>query len=519
MSTRTPTGADALIQTLVDSGIDTCFANPGTTETHLVGAIDRSNGIRPILGLFEGVCTGAADGYARIAGKPASTLLHLGPGLANGLCHLHNGRKAHSPIVNLIGNHPRSHLKYDAPLSSDIAGLATPVSGFVREVSKPEDIAKDGAAAVHAAWGPPGQVASLIIPADCSWTDGPDAAEPLAKPIPKPAMENDVKRVAEVCQKGEKTALLLGGPGLTDPALQLAGRIAAKTGVRLIAYTFEPLMQRGAGRVYVERIPYFPEDAADALNGLEHMVLCGAKEPVSFFSYPTGGGTLVPDGCALDTLVPVGGDVTTSLEALADLLSASTDGVTQGLALPNMPDGALTPDTAAAVIARAIPENSIVVDEGITVGFPAFSLSQGAAPHDWVFITGGGIGWALPVSVGAAVAAPDRKVLCLHGDGGAMYTIQALWTMARERLDVTTVIFSNKGYLILDIELQRHGLGPAGANAHRMMDMDDPRIDFVELAQAQGVHAGRVEDCAGLAYALADFLKRPGPHLIEAVLA
>jgi len=513
------TGADALIQTLVDSGIDTCFANPGTTETHLVGAIDRSNGLRPILGLFEGVCTGAADGYARIAGKPAATLLHLGPGLANGLCHLHNGRKANSPIVNLIGNHPRSHLKYDAPLSSDIAGLAAPVSGFVRQVATPEDIAKDGAEAVHAAWGPPGHVASLIIPADCSWSEGPAAAAPLTRETPMPAMDKEVSRIAELSKKGRKTALLLGGPGLTDPALRLAGRIAAKTGVRLISYTFEPLMQRGAGRVYIERIPYFPEDAAEALGGLEHMVLCGAKEPVSFFSYPTGGGTLVPEGCNLETLVPVGGDVISSLDALADLLSATEDGAIQPADVPGMPSGALTPQATAAVIARAIPENSIVVDEGITVGFPAFTLSQGAAPHDWVFITGGGIGWALPVSVGAAVAAPDRKVLCLHGDGGAMYTIQALWTMARERLDVTTVIFSNRGYQILDIELERHGLGPAGANAHRMMDMDEPRIDFVEMAQAQGVQAGRVEDCAGLAYALADCLKRPGPHLIEAVMS
>ncbi len=519
MSEMPRTGADALVQTLAESGIDTCFANPGTTETHLVGALDRSSGIRPILGLFEGVCTGAADGYARIARKPASTLLHLGPGLANGLCHLHNARKAHSPVINLIGNHPRSHLQYDAPLSSDIAGLAEPVSGFVRQVAAPEEIAQDGADAVAAAWGPPGQIASLIIPADCSWSAGPPPAKPAGRTPPKPAMDNDVRRVSELCAKGAMTALLIGAEGLTDSGLEHAGKIAAKTGVRLLAYTFEPLMQRGAGRVLIERIPYFPEDAAKALSGLEHMVLCGAKEPVSFFSYPTGGGTLVPDGCALETLVPVGGDVITSLAALADHLGATAQGPVQASNLPDMPSGALTAESVSAMIARAIPENSIVVDEGITVGFPAFTLSAGAAPHDWLFITGGGIGWALPVCVGAAVAAPERKVLCLHGDGGAMYTIQALWTMARERLDVTTVIFSNKGYLILDIELQRHGLGPAGANAHRMMDMDDPRIDFVQMAQAQGVDAHRVQDCAGLARALADCLARPGPHLIEAMMA
>ena len=513
------TGADALIQTLVDCGVDTCFANPGTTETHLVGAIDRTNRMRPILGLFEGVCTGAADGYARLSGKPAATLLHLGPGLANGLCHLHNGRKAHSPIVNLIGNHPRSHLKYDAPLSSDIIGLAEPVSGWVRQTSTPGDLSQDGADAVAAAWGPPGQVASLIIPADCSWSDDATPVKAPKRPLPKPAMDTAVQAIADLCRHASKTALLIGAEGLTEPGLKAAGHIAEKTGVRLIAYTFEPRMQRGAGRVTVERIPYFPEDAAEALKGLEHMVLCGSKEPVSFFSYPTGGGTLVPEGCDLHTLVPVGGDVVASLNALAEQLGARAQGPPQALNLPAMPDGAITAEAASAVIARAIPEDAVVVDEGITVGFPAYALSAGAAPHDWLFITGGGIGWAMPVAVGAAVAAPDKKILCIQGDGGAMYTIQALWTMAREYLDVTTIIFSNRGYLILDIELQRHGLGPAGANAHRLMDMDEPRIDFVKMADAQGVDAHRVEDCDRFAAVLGDCLKQPGPHFIEVMMA
>ena len=512
-------GAEALIQTLVDSGIEVCFANPGTTETHLVGAIDRTNRVRPILGLFEGVCTGAADGYARLSGKPASTLLHLGPGLANGLCHLHNGRKAHSPVVNLIGNHPRSHLIYDAPLSSDIAGLAEPVSGWVRQVSRPGDIAEDGAEAVAAAWGPPGQVSSLIIPADCCWADDAEPATVFTRPQPLPASETAIAATAALTKQGGKTALLIGAEGLTEPGLRAAGRIAAKTGVRLIAYTFEPLMQRGAGRVAIERIPYFPEDAARHLAGLEHMILCGSKEPVSFFSYPSGGGSLVPGGCNLTALVPLGGDVITSLNALAAELGAKTDGPVQPMAPPDRPGGPLTPEATSAAIARAIPENAVVVDEGITVGFPAFTLSAGAAPHDWLFITGGGIGWAMPVAVGAAVAAPDRKVLCLQGDGGAMYTIQALWTMARERLDVTTVVFSNRGYLILDIELQRHGLGPAGANARRMMDMDGPRIDFVKLADAQGVDSHRVNDCNSLSDVLANCLEQPGPHFIEAIMA
>ena len=512
-------GAEALIETLADSGVDVCFANPGTTETHLVGAIDRTNRIRPILGLFEGVCTGAADGYARLAGKPACTLLHLGPGLANGLCHLHNGRKAHSPVINLIGNHPRSHLIYDAPLSSDIEAMAKPVSGWVRQVSRPSDIAEDGAEAVAASWGPPGQIASLIIPADCSWSDDIEPALPPDRPVPQMADDETVTAVASLTQHGARTAMLIGGEGLTEPGLKAASRIAAKTGVRLIAYTFEPLMQRGAGRVPVGRIPYFPEDAADHLGGLDHMVLCGSKSPVSFFSYPSGGGSLVPDGCALHLLVPQDGDVVGSLQALAEELSAKDDAPVQSLALPDKPDGPLTHEATAAVIGRCVPENAIVVDEGITVGFPAYTYTAGSAPHDWLFITGGGIGWALPVAVGAAVAAPDRNVFCLQGDGGAMYTVQALWTMARERLNVTTVVFSNRGYHILEVELQRHGLGPAGENARRMMDMDDPRIDFVQLAEAQGVDAHRANNCKQLEDILQTCLKEPGPHFVEAMMA
>jgi len=512
-------GAEALIKTLADSGIDVCFANPGTTETHLVGALDRTDRIRPVLGLFEGVCTGAADGYARIAKKPASTLLHLGPGLANGLCHLHNGRKANSPVVNLIGNHPRSHLIYDAPLSSDIEAFARPVSGWVRQVSRPSDIAEDGAEAVAAAWGPPGQVASLIIPADCCWTDDISPSLATERLLPQVTDQETLESIAKLTSKGAHTALLIGGNGLTVAGLKAAGCIAAKTGVRLIAYTFEPMMQRGAGRVLVERIPYFPEDAAQHLDGVRNMVLCGAKVPVSFFSYPTGGGSLVPKECGLHVLSPVGGDVVGSLEALADVLNARVNGAEQSSALPDKPSGPLDPGSASAIISRCIPEEAVIVDEGLTMGFPAYDQSVGSAPHDWLFITGGGIGWGLPVAVGAAVAAPNRKVLCLHGDGGAMYTIQALWTMARERLDVTTVVFSNRGYLILDVELQRHGLGPAGANARRMMDMKDPGVDFVKLAQAQGVNAQRVNDCNSLEDVLQSCFKDTGPNLIEAVMA
>ena len=511
-------GAESLLQTLVDADVEVCFANPGTSEMHFVSAVDRVPGMRPVLGLFEGVVTGMADGYARMAGKPAATLLHLGPGLANGLANLHNARRAASPVVNIVGDHATSHQQYDAPLASDIVGFARPVSGWVHSSRSAGQLAADGARAVQAARQHPGQVATLIVPADVAWLEADHAAPPLPVSAPSTVPGAAIDAARSALQSGRPAALLLRGAVLQGDGLVAAGRIAAATGCRLLCDTFAPRLQRGAGRVLIERLPYFAEQLVDTLAPLEHLVLVGATPPVAFFAYPGKASWCSPDGCVISHLAHPHEDGVAALQALADALDAPH----AGLALA-------ASDVAAGVsgrwdqfgigrsIARHLPEGAIVSDEAATSSLgPALALAT-AAPHDVLSLTGGSIGQGMPLAAGAAVACPDRKVVCLHGDGGAMYTLQALWTQARERLDVTTVIFANRSYAILNIELTRVG-AEAGPGALSMLDLGDPALDWVALATGMGVEAVRVDSLDAFDAAFASAMGSTGPRLIEAVI-
>ena len=238
-------GAQALIGSLVGAGVDVCFMNPGTSEMHFVGALDSVPQMRGVLALFEGVATGAADGYARIAGRPAAVLLHLGPGLANGLANLHNARRARSPIVTIVGGHATGHVRYDAPLQSDIEALARTVSGWVHTSGATRDLAQDAMRAVAAARR--GQIATLVLPADVSWSDGGTLAPPRPQPAPEAVDDDQIKAVARLVPASPSPLLLLGGSALTERGLKAASRISAATGARLLAETFPARMERGAG--------------------------------------------------------------------------------------------------------------------------------------------------------------------------------------------------------------------------------------------------------------------------------
>ncbi len=515
-------GAHGLIETLIKSGVDVCFANPGTSEMQLVQAIDQVPGMRPILALFEGVVTGAADGYARLARKPACTLLHLGPGLANGLANLHNARKALSPVVNVVGDHAAHHLRFDAPLTSDVEGIARPVSHWVRSAASPADLARLGAEAAAVAGGVPGKVATLIAPADSAWTDLPvDFKAPpkiVSEPLPQ-ASSTQIERAANALKHARNPVLLLGGEALNGEGLRHAGRIAAALPVRLHAETFNRRLERGAGRVPVGIVPYFGERALELLDGVDLLVLLGAKRPVAFFAYPNKPSVLVPDGCEV---VPVAGpadDAVAALAALADILGApAAPKIFQpALEIPAV-TGQLDSELAARVIARCIPEGAIVVDEAITGSLYAQQASIGSPAHDWLQLMGGSIGNGLPLAVGAAVACPDRKVICLEGDGSAMYTVQALWTMARERLDVINVIYANRSYAILNIEFERVGVGAPGPRALSMLDMSGPSLQWTHIARGMGVNSARVETAEVFESTLRGMLRERGPHLIELVL-
>jgi acetolactate synthase I/II/III large subunit len=514
-------GARSLLTTLVGAGVNVCFANPGTSEMHFVAALDDVPDMRGILTLFEGVATGAADGYARVSGHPAATLLHLGPGLGNGLANLHNARRARVPVVNIVGDHATYHARYDAPLESDIASIARPVSGWYRVASRSDDVGGDAADAVAAACRPPGCVATLVLPADSSWSEsstGPCPPRPRTRPSMVP--DETVASAAKVLASGERAALLLGGGAVRARGLNAASRIATTTGAALLGETFPTNLARGAGIPALERLAYLGEMAQAQLDGVQHLILVEAKSPVSFFAYPGKPSDLVPTGCTVHTLVLPGEDAATALEAVAEAVSAPLDSAMPApAARPDRPAGALAPDTLAAAIGATLPEDAIVVDEGNTAGLFVPGATAGAPAHDWLTLTGGAIGFGLPAATGAAVAAPGRPVLCLQADGSAMYTLQALWTQAREGLNVTTVILANRSYAILNMELQRVGADAGGPLSRRMLDLTEPDLDFVSLSQGLGVPARRVETAEALTLALEASYAEAGPSLIEAALA
>ena len=356
-------GAQSLVQTLVDCGVDTCFANPGTSEMHLVAALDAVKGLRPVLCLFEGVVTGAADGYGRIAGKPAVTLLHLGPGLANGLANLHNARRAATPIVNIVGDHATYHLQYDALLTSDIVGFARPVSSWVHETKSARLAASDTARALQAARAAPGGIATLILSADAAWNPAERAAAQLPDIGPAIVDAGSIEEIARLMINGKKTAMLLRGRGLIGDGLEAAGRIHAKTGVRLLCDTFAPHAEMGAGRVAVERIPYFGEQVTAFLSGTEQMIMVGSKPPVSFFAYPDKPSWCVPEKCELIYLAHPHENGVTALQNLAEALGAPHEPTARvQLQLPGLPTGSLNSLSIAQIIAQLTPDNAIYAD-------------------------------------------------------------------------------------------------------------------------------------------------------------
>jgi acetolactate synthase I/II/III large subunit len=513
-------GAESLVRTLVAGGVNVCFANPGTSEMHFVAALDKLDGMRCVLGLFEGVVTGAADGYYRMARNPASTLLHLGPGLANGLANLHNAKKAGSGVVNIVGEHATHHIKHDAPLTSDIEGIARPVSHWVRTSRSSRCVAQDGAAAIEAARQAPGQIATLILPADTAWNEADGVATTPPAPPPARVARESVVDAARVLAEGADTLLLLGGNGLMEGSLEWAGRIAAKTGCGLMAAGFNARVQRGAGRVQVNRVPYVVDQALAALKGVRHVVLAGAKHPVSFFAYPDKPSVLTAEACTSTRLAGVEHDIEAALADLAIEVGATETppSFIACAARPTLPTGRPTADGLGAVLGALMPENAIVVDESVSIGRGLFPLTAGAPPHDWLNNMGGSIGFGLPVAIGAAIACPERKVIALEGDGSGMYTVQALWTMAREALNVTVVVLANRSYAILKGEFTNVGAGRPGQKATDMMSLDRPNLDWLALAKGHGIEAGRASDLAGLARQFRRAMAVRGLYLIELVM-
>lgn len=511
-------GADALVQTARDAGVDICFANPGTTEMPLVAALDAQPGIRPVLCLFEGVATGAADGYGRMTGRPAMTLLHLGPGAANGIANLHNARRARTPLLNVIGDHATWHLPYDAPLTSDIASLLGPVSSWLRRTARARDVAADTAEALAATRSGAGGIATLVVPADCQWEPAGEPAAPRAPAAPEAVQEQALDASAAALGSGSRTVLLLGGPALSERGLRVLGRIVAATGCALLTEKTPARVERGGDLPAVGKLPYLPEHAVAALAPYAHLVLVGTRSPVTFFGYPDTPSSEVPEGTAVTCLAEPGRDVLAALEALAERLGAPAQAEPAEVRPQGSPTGALTPQTIGAALAACQPEDAIVVDEGVTSNRAYFALAAGAPRHTYLTLTGGAIGQGLPTAVGAALACPDRRVIALQADGSALYTSQALWTMAREQLDVTVLLCANGRYNILLSELARAGVTEPGHASRTLTDLGGPSIDWSSLAQAYGVPTSRATTAEQMVQRLDAALTESGPHLVELVL-
>ncbi|MCY3860141.1 MAG: acetolactate synthase large subunit [Gammaproteobacteria bacterium] len=513
---RRMNGAESLVRTLVNHGVTQCFANPGTSEMHLVQAIDRVREFNTSLCLFEGVCTGAADGYGRMSGVPAVTLLHLGAGLGNGIANLHNCRRAGTPLINIIGDHAIHHAAYDAPLTSDVEAVAKPVSSWIRSSRTSNGVGLDAADATHAAMAnhpdPNGNVATLIVPTDCAWGDGVERPQ-MRSFVERAKIDNQVIDTVAP-QIDAYTVLLLDGNALTEDGLKTAGRIAAKTQCSLFTPTFPARVEAGPQLPSVNRLPYFPEHVLATLSSCSKLVLAGGDVPVSFFAYRDQPSSLVPEGCDVVHLAHRHEDVADALVHIAERINAEKFLAIDG-DRPDLPQGRLGARSIAQALAALAPHDCIVsVDSG--GGGAAYDVLRGCVRHSWLNLTGGSIGDGGPVAVGAALACPERTVFALLGDGGAMYTLQYLWTAARDNLNIKTVVFSNRQYNILEVEYLRMGVNQVGDRAAALFDLNEPALDWLALAKGQGVPGKKATTSEEFSVALECALASDGPYLIEA---
>lgn len=511
--------AESLVRTLINQGVDTCFTNPGTSEMHMVAALDRVDGMKSVLCLFEGVASGAADGYARMADKPACTLLHLGPGTGNAMANLHNARRGYAPVINIVGDHARDHLALDAPLTSDIDTVCAPVSRWVGRVKDASEVSAMAVEAVRQAYGPERGIASLILPADCAWSDEePQVLEPIQPPGLTPVAADTVEEIATAMKAAKSPVLFLGNSACLDDGLDAAGKIAHATGARLFMDTFVSRIARGAGRVSPKRLSYLGMEAMEELKECDLLVIAGTKAPVAFFAYPGEKGEFTPEDADIATLGGPGDDAAQGLIDLAAALGASElpEKADRAQAPKLFPDEALNPGFVGLSLLRHMPDDSIICDDATTSGMGVYPWIDNGPRHDWLCLTGGSIGSGMPQAVGAALACPDRQVFALSGDGAAAYTLQALWTQAREKQNVINVVFANHSYLILNFELARVGAGEPGPAAQQMLSLDEPKMDWVKLAEGFGVPGQRARTAGEFDAALVKALEDGGPQLIVA---
>lgn len=511
-------GAKSLVQTLLAAGVDTCFANPGTSEMHFVAALDQVPGIKCVLGLQENIVTGMADGYYRLARKPACTLLHCAPGLANGMSNLHNARRARSGIVNIVGDQATYHRPYDAPLTGDTTGMAQTVSAWVRTCTQTADLGRDAIEAVRAASTYPGQVATLILPADVSWEEGGVVGTPMAAPAPPAVDGRAIEGAARILRSNSDVLILLAGPAALSKGQALAWRVAQATGATVMANFVTPHLARGRGNMQLERVPYDMANAIKALDRFKNIILVNSNPPVGFFGYPGMPSIQHNPQAQFYVLSRTDQDPIEALEGLVKALGAPEVAMPDPGPRPKAASGAPTPEGLAQTLAALMPENAIVSDESVSYGRGFYQFTHAAPAHDWLHLAGGAIGDGMPVATGAALGAKkQRRVINLQADGSAMYSLPSLWTQAREQLPVTTILLNNSKYNILIGEYTKVGATP-GDTAMSMLDLGNPGLSWVQLANGMGVEAARattLDECADL---MKSSFGKTTPFLIELMI-
>jgi len=513
-------GAQAFFKVLLDGGVDTIFGCPGTSEMQIIQELGQTN-VHAVLGLQENVVTGMAHGYGVMTGKPSLSLLHVACGISNGLANMHNGRRAGAPMVVFAGgvaaNHEVNNPEHQMLLRpQQIAAAAT---DWQREALTSDLLADCAAEALQVANTGYGKVAMVFGPAQTFWEEATILEDQTRPPIPpRRVSASTIKEIAESIQSGKKTCLLLGGHALREEALEVAGRISAATGAELWQDYIVARLQRGAGRVPVKRIPYVVEAGVEALKDFEQIVLVGNQIPIPTFSYKGKPLTKVPEGCAIKTLGTTECDLLQALTDLADAVNAPAKApVHQDRAKGVAPTGVLNEAAICQSIVAAMPDNVIVVDEGNMESFNFPELTAGAAPHDFMQApTGGAIGAGASVAIGASVAAPDRKVVCLEGDFSLNLNIMSLWTMAKQNSNICLVIMNNGGSQALRMELARVRPGDETDKALDMLLIRDPEIDYVKIAEGNGLSATRATTAEEFHQQFVAAMKKKGPHVIDA---
>ena len=517
---RKMNGAAAFFKSIVDNGIDTIFACPGTSEMQVVDEVGYSN-LRVVLCLFENSVTGMADGYARMLDKPALGMVHVTCGLTNALANMHNARIANSRMIIFGGGVHVAH-EVNEPVHSMLQRqpyVAQIAAQCVIEARSPDQLAAAATQALKASNDGAGKIVYVYGPNNAVWGESSFQGKLTSSAEQRQRVSTaTISSIADTLKAGKKTAFILDNLALREEGLEILGRIAEGAGGRLFREWLPSRIAMGAGRVRTETLPYGGAEGRELLSEFDQIVLVGAKIPVCPFSYENQPWVKIPENCNVHTLATADHDILAALEELATQLDLPEKASNRYNRKPGEPPtGPLSGNSIVQSLSILMPADSIVLDEAMleNVMFPL--LMDGAAPFDFMAACpGGAIGAGPPVACGAAIACPNRKVILLEGDFSLMQGNTALWSMAQHNLDICVINYNNEGSASLSTELARVRQGEAQPKSIELLRIRKPTIDYAAMAESMGVPASRAETAEEFHLQLTKAMSTKGPHFIDA---